>query len=51
MSENILEMRHIYKSYGGIKALKDVNLELKKGEVLCLCGENGAGDHDIIRPS
>lgn len=49
MSENILEMRHIYKSYGGIKALKDVNLELKKGEVLCLCGENGAGKSTLMK--
>lgn len=49
MSENILEMKSIYKSYGGIKALTDVNLELGKGEVLCLCGENGAGKSTLMK--
>lgn len=43
MSDYILEMSHISKVYGGIHALNDVSLSLKKGEVLCLCGENGAG--------
>lgn len=51
MEDYILEMKHISKDYGGIHALRDVDFSLKKGEVLCLCGENGAGDRVIIRPS
>ena len=36
-------MRNVVKVYGGIKALNNVDLVLKKGELLCLLGENGAG--------
>ena len=43
MSEYILEMNHISMSFGGVHALKDVSLKLKKGEVHALMGENGAG--------
>ena len=39
MKEYILEMNHISKIYDGIHALHDVSLQLKRGEVLCLCGE------------
>ncbi|MDC7290075.1 sugar ABC transporter ATP-binding protein [Blautia schinkii] len=49
MSDFILEMKHIYKSYGGIHALSDVGLDLKAGEVLCLCGENGAGKSTLMK--
>ena len=41
MSEAILEMRGITKSFPGVKALSQVNLTLNKGEVLALIGENG----------
>lgn len=49
MNKVILEMKNIYKNYGGIEALKDVSLQLKKGEVLCLCGENGAGKSTLMK--
>lgn len=45
----ILEMKHISKSYGGVHALKNVSIELRKGEVLCLCGENGAGKSTLMK--
>lgn len=35
MAKTILEMKGISKSYGGIKALKDVKIELYEGEILC----------------
>ena len=39
----ILEMKNITKTFPGVKALDNVNLKVKKGEIHSLCGENGAG--------
>jgi ribose transport system ATP-binding protein len=47
--EMLLQMRSIRKTYGGIHALKGVNLDLKKGETLGLIGENGAGKSTLMR--
>lgn len=49
--QTLLEMKGITKVFPGVKALDNVDLEVKKGEVLALLGENGAGDRVIIRPS
>ena len=49
MEDYTLEMKHISKDYGGIHALRDVDFNLKKGEVLCLCGENGAGKSTLMK--
>ena len=44
----ILEMRHIIKEFSGVRALNDVNLVVKKGEIHALCGENGAGKSTLM---
>ena len=49
MSEYILEMKNISKNYGGVQALKNVDLRLAPGEVLCLVGENGAGKSTLMK--
>ncbi len=49
MSENILEMRHINKSFFGNQVLTDVNFDVRRGEVHCLLGENGAGKSTLIK--
>lgn len=49
MNEYVLEMLHITKEFPGVKALSDVTVRLKKGEVLALLGENGAGKSTLIK--
>jgi putative multiple sugar transport system ATP-binding protein len=49
MSQNILEMRGITKTFPGVKALQDVNLSVKRGEIHAICGENGAGKSTLMK--
>ena len=46
--KNIIEMRHIVKDFNGFKANNDINLTLRKGEILALLGENGAGKSTLM---
>lgn len=48
MSENILELKGITKSFATVKVLKDITFSLKKGEILGLVGENGAGKSTLM---
>lgn len=49
MGETILEMRKVTKRFPGVIALKDVSIELRKGEILAVCGENGAGKSTLMK--
>jgi ABC-type sugar transport system ATPase subunit len=45
----LLSVRGLSKSYGGLKAVKSVTLEIRKGEVVALVGDNGAGKSSFIK--
>lgn len=49
MSEKILEMKQIRKSFGGNQVLKDVQFSCEKGTVHVLAGENGAGKSTLLK--
>ena len=44
----ILEMKNISKSFFGVKALSNVELKIRRGEIHCIVGENGAGKSTLM---
>jgi putative multiple sugar transport system ATP-binding protein len=49
MEKTILEMRGITKTFPGVKALQDVTLEVREGEIHAIVGENGAGKSTLMK--
>ena len=49
MKNIILEMRGITKTFPGVKALDNVNMTVREGDIHALCGENGAGKSTLMK--
>jgi branched-chain amino acid transport system ATP-binding protein len=49
VSENLLALRNVAISYGGIRAVKGIDVEVARGELVCLIGTNGAGKTTTLK--
>ncbi|TDU88806.1 putative multiple sugar transport system ATP-binding protein [Kribbella voronezhensis] len=49
MDDHLLTMRSITKTFPGVKALQDVSLAVRRGEIHAICGENGAGKSTLMK--
>jgi len=49
MSEPAIHIAHMHKYYGAFHALKDINLDIAKGEKVVICGPSGSGKSTLIR--
>ncbi len=49
MTDNVVELRKATKLYAGVPAIKDVDLQLRRGEIHALVGENGAGKSTLTK--
>ena len=49
MTKELLRLESIYKNFGAVKVLKDINIHINKGEVVALIGDNGAGKSTLIK--
>ncbi|MBE1491282.1 multiple monosaccharide ABC transporter ATP-binding protein [Plantactinospora soyae] len=49
MTDDILRMRDITKTFPGVRALQEVSLSVRRGEIHAICGENGAGKSTLMK--
>jgi polar amino acid transport system ATP-binding protein len=49
MGEELIKINHLAKSFGDLEVLRDVNISIKKGEVVCIIGPSGSGKSTFLR--
>jgi len=49
MSQALIKVNHLVKSFGDLEVLRDINVEVKKGEVVCIIGPSGSGKSTFLR--
>ena len=49
MTDNILEIRHLSKSFGTHEVLRDIDFDVKKGDVISIIGASGSGKSTLLR--
>jgi ABC-type sugar transport system ATPase subunit len=45
----LVKVQNLTKSYGGLKAIENITLDIKEGEILSLVGDNGAGKSTFVK--
>jgi polar amino acid transport system ATP-binding protein len=49
MREKLIEINHLVKSFGDLEVLRDINVSINKGEVVCIIGPSGSGKSTFLR--
>lgn len=49
MSEALIQVKHLVKSFGDLEVLRDINVTINKGEVVCIIGPSGSGKSTFLR--
>lgn len=49
MDDVVISVENISKSFGGVNALQQVSMTVRRGEIHCLAGENGSGKSTLIK--